>query len=166
MSSTASSPVPAAAAVHSAKSKGAVSAGFQEWINRCQIQCKLCPMTFTNDGVAANHFRSAHGLELQEYKNQFGNIWTTVVHYTCPNCQESVMQSAMFMGKHIRSCANMSAFEFYNKYVSPPENSQTPSTPAASQDRQGNGVAVSASRDASVVDQVWPLTQFFSVSFL
>ena len=61
--------------------------------------------------------RSAHGLELAEYKAQHGELWTKVVHYSCPVCKQQVMQSAMYMGKHIRNCSNMSAFEFYNKYV-------------------------------------------------
>ena len=29
--------------------------GFQNWINQCSIQCQVCAMNFTNDGVAANH---------------------------------------------------------------------------------------------------------------
>ena len=45
--------VPPAQLVSKAKAAG----GFQNWINQCNIQCQLCAMNYTNDGVAANHIR-------------------------------------------------------------------------------------------------------------
>ena len=68
---------------------------------------------------------------MSEYKAQHGELWTKVVHYSCPVCKQQVMQAAMYMGKHIRNCTNMSAFEFYNKYVTPTSQQQQQTKTAA-----------------------------------
>lgn len=81
----------------------------------CQCLCKICNTTMKFRSLR-EHVRFQHSMNIQSYKEKYGNIYTRLTYHKCRLCEKVTKASYDFLNNHVSKVHKMSFAQYRLKF--------------------------------------------------
>jgi len=97
--------------------------GENDWMHRCQYDCKICAVSFREKEELEQHILDEHSMRLINYTSIHGSGALAEVYHTCQVeadekvCNQKVLWGEQSISNHLSNKHNLSPTDYHNKYM-------------------------------------------------
>ena len=87
--------------------------------NRCQFQCKLCDVIYTDRRNVKSHIVMSHKMSYQDYISQYGDPELPTAKWQCVICGSETRHARNNIYIHLRDCHSLTCDQYAAQYGMP-----------------------------------------------
>jgi len=106
---------------------GPSDAAAVEWSQGCIYSCQKCThFTSKNKGAFKGHLKAAHGMSVNEYRDEFESVVTQGKFHLCLICGSKVVHDEKYLVKHLKMEHDISLGGYYREKVMKARGAKNP----------------------------------------
>lgn len=84
--------------------------------NKCRFQCQICERVTSEKKLMRDHIMKAHGLTLDHYQSQYGDVEIVTEYFFCGICHAEVKHCHRNISIHLQKVHSMTTTEYEQRF--------------------------------------------------